>query len=48
MIRHRRALYNVTDEKQDGEQVTSNKQKRRADSTAVIRSSLRSFRRRSR
>jgi sRNA-binding protein len=36
MIRHRRALYNVTDEKQDGEQVTSNKQKRRADSTAVI------------
>lgn len=36
MIRHRRALYKVTDEKQDGEQVTSNKQKRRADSTAVI------------
>ena len=36
MIHHRRALYNVTDEKQDGEQVTSNKQKRRADSTAVI------------
>jgi len=36
MIRHRRALYKVTDDKQDGEQVTSNKQKRRADSTAVI------------
>jgi ProP effector len=36
MIRHRRALYKVTDDKQDGKQVTSNKQKRRADSTAVI------------